>query len=99
MNSPGLWQALLHLLYVLPPLRTQYRMVGSRQRTDSKMDVINRISEMHTKDYGRMKLRNDLKIKESETLLMIDINSHTIMVESFEKSCWKENHYLSEIKP
>ena len=53
---------------------------------------------MHTKDYGRMKLRNDLKIKESETLLMIDINSHTIMVESFEKS-WSEEHNSSQIKP
>ena len=56
MNSPGLWKALVTLLYILPSLRSQYRIVGSRQRSSNKMDVINRINEMHTKDYGELKL-------------------------------------------
>lgn len=81
MNSPGLWKALFHLLFILPSLRSQYRIVGSRQRSSSsKMDVINRINEMHTKDYGKMKLQNDLKIKGSLKNFPFDIlyniNSH-----------------------
>ena len=80
MNSPGLWRALVHLLCILPSLRSQYRIVGSRQRSSNKMDVINRISEMHTKDYGKLKLQNDLKIKGSFQNFPLDIlfniNSH-----------------------
>ena len=44
------------------------------------MDVINRINEMHTKDYGKLKLQNDLKIKGSFPNFPLDIlfniNSH-----------------------
>ena len=54
VSRDSLVRSVLYVLYMVPTLRSQeYRIIHhSHHQSSNQMDVVSRLKEMHTKDYG-----------------------------------------------